>query len=288
MKTLKIQLSLLVLATMVFTSCKKDSVTPSLSADALNASSASTLSEQTLADLQTMGDEATGTSLKSISLLDSVIVPNRDRFKLNGDTTSIVIDFGTGTTCRDGKERKGKLTITRTKSPSKDRDGVITTTTDGYEVNGNSVSLTKTVTGLGWATDNTYPNGYLKFSVTVVNGTITRPNGDVVTVNVDHTRKLLSNAAKTGFIGWAISGTSSHNVILAANGKTLSVATHITIDLLRPRKYHHFIAGQTVSEFLSGKIVTVDFGDGILTDPSTWKTRQVTTSDDAEVTTTQE
>lgn len=290
MKALRFYFPVMVFATMLLVSCNKDAITPSLSADALDVASASSISDQTVTDMQTMSEEATGaSSLKSLSVSDSSLVPTRDKFRLNIDSTHVVIDFGTGTVCFDGKVRKGKVIIDRTLPPSKDRQGgVITFTTDGYEVNGFKVAITKTVTCLGWFTDNTYPSGYWKFTVVVENGSIIRPNGDVITVNVNHTRKLVAFQTVKGFAGWAVSGTSSNTVLRAASGKTIGSTTSIIRDLLRPLRYHHFIAGEFVSEFLSGKSVTVDYGNGNLFEPLTWGTRQVTKSDDALVTGNQE
>ena len=284
-------ISALMLATILLVGCKKDEVvTPTLSAEALDVTAASSTTDQVIVDMQTMSEEATGTSkLKVIAINDSSIVPSRSMFTINTDSTTIKIDFGTGTLCRDGKTRKGQLYISRANPPSKDRTGgEIRIITSGYEVNGYKVSLTKIITCTGWFTSATYPSGYLEYTVVISNGQIIRPNGDDILVNVNHTRKLLAAKVLKMFAGWAISGTSSQNLTKFGANQAISVKTTITRDLVRPLKYHHFVAGEYVSTFLSGKTVTVDYGSGSLYEPTTWGSKTVTKSDGAESTATQE
>lgn len=279
MKRIKFYLPILALIAISFVSCEKDEVTERLTVDALDVASASTLSEQTVVDMQTMGEEALTPSLKSTTTEDSLIVPSRDRFRFNGDSTSITIDFGTGVECRDGRIRKGKIIITRNLSPTSDSVGnVIVFTTDGYVVNGNKVSITKTVTCKGWTVDNEFPNGYLLYDVVVEDGIIERANGDIITVNVNHTRKLVAFEGGYRFAGWVIGGTSTHQIERSVSGKIIGATNTISRELQRPLRYHHFIAGEVDITYLSGESVTVDYGTGNLFDKATWGKRKIVRS----------
>lgn len=83
---------------------------------------------------------------------------------------TITIDFGpTGCLCADGKFRSGKVVIHLTK-PIRRPGAVMTITLVDYHVNGISVKGTKVITNLSTASQ-------VKFTVQVVGGKVTFPNG---------------------------------------------------------------------------------------------------------------
>lgn len=91
---------------------------------------------------------------------------NCGTFTINTDTKTILIDFGTGTTCNDGKTRSGRIRISYT-GRYMDPGSIITTTPEDYFVNGVKVEGTKVVTNI------TQPNQPTTHTVVVSNGKLT-------------------------------------------------------------------------------------------------------------------
>ncbi|MDX1903220.1 MAG: hypothetical protein SFU27_03595 [Thermonemataceae bacterium] len=103
---------------------------------------------------------------------------------INTTTKTIVIDFGAGTTCDDGRTRKGKINITYTGrylTPGT----VITTTPQEYYVNGVKIEGTKTVTNISTSDTPTH-------RVQITGGKITDTDGTSVTWNATRKREWLS------------------------------------------------------------------------------------------------
>lgn len=97
----------------------------------------------------------------------------------------VEIDFGTGCTGPDGRRRSGKIITEysgRLVVPGKSA----TTTFDNYKVDSIAVTGTHKVT-------NTSTSGSLQFTIDIINGKLTRPNGDYVEWN--------SHKVKTQFEG---------------------------------------------------------------------------------------
>jgi len=82
---------------------------------------------------------------------------------------TIIIDFGDGCICRDGKFRKGSITLNFTK-PLRVPGAVLTITLNNYYVNRVHIEGTKTITNLS-------AEGVLKYSVVVSDGKVTWPSG---------------------------------------------------------------------------------------------------------------
>ncbi len=100
---------------------------------------------------------------------------------INTTMKTIVIDFGNGSTCNDGRTRRGKIIINYTGrylTPS----SVITTTTDNYYVNDVKVEGVKVVTNV------TQPGQNPTHTVSVRNGKLTFPDGSVFTWQTDRRR----------------------------------------------------------------------------------------------------
>lgn len=82
---------------------------------------------------------------------------------------TVVIDYGVGCVCRDGKFRKGSITLNFSK-PLRVPGAVLTITLNGYFVNRVHIEGTKIITNLSTETAH-------KFSVVVSNGKVTWPSG---------------------------------------------------------------------------------------------------------------
>src|SRR6202012_2249016 len=101
---------------------------------------------------------------KTNETLDMLSGPN---INISLDTTSntrkIVVDFGTGTTCKDGKVRSGQIIATWT-GPYRATGTMITITFNNYTINGDKVTGTKTVTNEGLNA-----NGNIHYKIEVTN-----------------------------------------------------------------------------------------------------------------------
>ncbi len=82
---------------------------------------------------------------------------------------TVTIDFGNGDTCPDGKFRKGKIVMHFT-GPIRHPGSVLTITLVDFQIGRAKIEGTKVITNLS-------ENGNIKFSVQVVDGKITFPNG---------------------------------------------------------------------------------------------------------------
>jgi hypothetical protein len=82
---------------------------------------------------------------------------------------TVTIDFGSGDTCPDGKFRKGKIVMHFT-GPIRRPGSVLTITLVDFQVGRAKIEGTKVITNLS-------ENGNIKFSVQVVDGKVTFPNG---------------------------------------------------------------------------------------------------------------
>jgi len=88
-------------------------------------------------------------------------------------TRKITIDFGSKSECKDGRERSGKIIATWT-GRYRDSGTVITITFENYEVNGDKISGTKTITNLGHNS-----SGNLHFSIVVRDAKIVTSTGTI-------------------------------------------------------------------------------------------------------------
>jgi len=88
-------------------------------------------------------------------------------------TRKIIIDFGTGTLCKDNRIRSGRI-IATWNGRYRDSGTVITITFNNYTVNGDKVTGTKTITNLGHNT-----KGNIHFSIVVTGAGITTSTGTI-------------------------------------------------------------------------------------------------------------
>lgn len=161
--------------------------------------------------------------------------------------------------CLDGKNRRGKIIVTHT-GHYKDPGTVITISFDGYYVNDNHVEGSRTVTNNGLNADNN-----ISFSV-VVNGTITKADGTVITWTSTRTREWITGyeTATKSDDQYRVTGTASGT---RANGASFTAET--VTPLIRKVECHQFVSG-TVKIMVTGKRTrTIDFGNGDCDDTAT-------------------
>ena len=167
----------------------------------------------------------------------------------------ITIDFGTG--CTDAKDnvRKGKIKVEfkgRRFSPN----AQIITTLIGYSINGIAMEGVRTVTNTSASLESNP-----KFTITVVGGKATWPDGTSATREVNRTREWV-RATNPSNDQWIVTGTGAGT---NREGKTFQM--EITKPLVYKRecgtshKMHLAVEGTKVLK-VDGKTITIDFGNG--------------------------
>jgi hypothetical protein len=169
---------------------------------------------------------------------------------------TITIDFGTdGCTDAKGNIRKGKVMI-EFKGRRFLPNSTITTTTDGYSINGVALEGTRVVTNISGSTE-TAP----KFSVVLTNGKATWPDNTTATRDVNRVREWI-RAANPIDDQWNVTGTASGT---NRHGKEYEMT--ITSALIYKRECaisaKVFMAVQGTKELtVNGRKVTIDYGTG--------------------------
>lgn len=176
---------------------------------------------------------------------------------INTTAKTIVIDFGTGSTCNDGKTRRGKIIITYT-GRYMVPGSVITTTTQDYYVNDIKVEGIKVVTNV------TQPNQNPTHTVSIRNGKLTFPNGDTFTWQSDRVRTWVQGAGDLNPFNDVIQITG---IASGVNRRGKNFTAEITVPLVI--KTECWLQG--IRKPVSGVYVvnsegvqkTVDFGNGV-------------------------
>jgi hypothetical protein len=169
---------------------------------------------------------------------------------------TITIDFGSaGCTDARGNTRKGKV-IVEFKGRRFMPNSTITTTTQGYEVNGVKLEGTRTVTTLSTSTE-TAPS----FGIVLTGGKATWPDGTTATREVNRVRTWLRQTNPLND-SWTISGTAN-----GTNRREKLYDLNITKPLVYKRECalssRIFMAVEGTKELtVDGKKITIDYGDG--------------------------
>lgn len=123
-------------------------------------------------------------------------------------TKTIIVDFGAGCTSSNGVTRKGKIILNYTGTNFLFPGASVTTTFQGYEVNGIKIEGTRSLTNAGID----LINSKVSLKVKITNGKITWPDNTFVTYTTDQTRvvSLASSGYEASVTGTA-SGTSRDN-----------------------------------------------------------------------------
>lgn len=169
---------------------------------------------------------------------------------------TITIDFGTeGCTDSKGNIRKGKIRV-EFKGRRFLPQSTITTTTEGYSINGIALEGTRTVTNISGSTEDAP-----KFSITLTNGKAIWPDGTSATREVSRTREWVRGSNPMND-QWRVTG--------SANGTNRNKDVYemeITRTLVYKRECaigaRVFMAVEGTKELtVNGKLITIDYGTG--------------------------
>lgn len=255
MKRFKMCLAV-VLMIVAFQSCQKEDVTPII--DEALLSQQETLSEETLADVDLLVDEAVDANFNLLKLAtteSSVYLTDCPVITVNktANPQVITIDFGTSCTGKDGKVRSGKIIVTSvsfTTFPSVRDKAFDNYTVDGKKVEG---SVSKTITK---DQENNIRTAVIKENIT-----ITFPDGAgkatrVANLTRQYQRNTLANPADNQVISWGtveftrISGVKVTKTVSAADPLIFKVACH------------HIVSGTVSFSTSKDRSWTINYGDG--------------------------
>ena len=263
MKKFMLRSTLCLLAgTLAFTACKEEKQEPATTEDFVAVDDQSTgLSEsddavsvaENVMDQSTSSMRTDETKLTASNYCGAIITFTP---KGNNPTGNIVVDFGTGKTCDDGRTRKGKINIAFT-GKYRVPGTVQTITFDNYSVNDTKVEGTKVIT-------HSMVAGKYQTNIQVTGGKLTLKDGATVEWNSDRTRTWDGK----GTPGWeddefSLTGTASGK---SREGRAYSA--QIMAPLLLRASCVYTSGWVPVSGVLEvkpeGKTLkhTVDYGDG--------------------------
>jgi hypothetical protein len=179
-----------------------------------------------------------------------------------GITKTLTIDFGAGTSCKDGRTRSGQIVATWN-GRYRDSGTVITITFKNYTVNGDKVNGTKTVTNLGHNS-----RGNLHYSVVVTGASIATSTG---TISWQSTRDREWVAGESTF-DWS---DDVYNITGSASGTNRKGQT-FTITIVKPLvvalNCRWIEAGSfDITTSASASTGTVDYGSGNCDDQATFE-----------------
>jgi hypothetical protein len=172
---------------------------------------------------------------------------------------TVVIDYHDGCVCRDGKFRKGVITLNYTK-PLRRPGAILTITLKDYFVNRKHIEGTKTITNLSAGNTHIY-------SVVVTDGKVSLPNGrgfkyeknKLVTQTAGMDTRTVSDDV------YSIEGRSKTSY---ANGTTVVVNTETP--LVKPVACEWIVSG-IVKIKINDRVLYLDFGNGDCDNKATLK-----------------
>ncbi len=301
MKTTKISLSLAVImfaGALAFTSCKKKDKTAAQEPDSEQSSASdNALAENSSNDIVSMGSQVSENSGTLTTFRSNDATANNELMLagscatiaagLTGTVvTSYTVDFGTVATCtgQDGRIRTGKLIYDFTGSPANARYRTpgfkMAVSSVNYVVDGNAISVTKTVTNtspLSIATQTAYAIGYnLTWNISASLSIVKANNGGTITWACNRTKELLNsndpNCYKGQFIAidWkkaiiklngSASGTNNKGESYTAVATNLVRDFNCVPDLTRPHK-HPFTSGTIDYTPGARALRHIDYGSG--------------------------
>jgi hypothetical protein len=255
--------SLLLVGTIALAvSCtKKDTEATDVSSIANDDNSA----ENAFYDLKNVGDAAgTEASTKSLEKKwnDSCLTVSVISYDKTTKSGKVLLDFGTeNCSCNDGKNRRGKIEVEYIGGNKlKGASVIYKTGLDGissYYVNDYKVEGLKTVT----YTDS------LAFSIKVVGGKVTKPDGSSISWTSDRTRKMVDGYLTPFDFSddvYEITGTSSG---VNSSGNTYSF--EVLSPLVKAIGCQYIKAGKLSIKRAGKKDATLDYGDGTCDDKGT-------------------
>lgn len=259
-------LTVLAVASLLFTGCRRDEEDSDTSAAGDNA-----FAESTFSDVMNIADEAGRSGSLSnyrvgpdhTGLLSTCATITFDSIA-SADQDTLTIDFGSSNcTCSDGRNRRGKIIVYYT-GQYRDSGSVHQIGFDNYFVNDNQVLGTKTVTNMGHNTA-----GNLVYDINV-NGTIhLANNGGTITWTSQRQREWTAGESTQIWSDdmYSITGTASGT---SAAGENFTM--NITNPLIRNMALgcrRHFVQGTVELTPGTRPMRTIDFGTGACDDIAT-------------------
>lgn len=264
-----LSLTLMMLAfaglSLVISSCEKDKDTAGMTAEELQQTKDQVVTDALMDDIGIMEEDLLTYAADSLQnphpggnppnwgpCATVTIVP----FDTITWPKTITVDFGAvNCLCNDGKYRRGQI-ISVVSAPKKDSLSTRVVTPLGYFVNDHHIEGVQTFQNLG------HINGALTLTMSLVNGKITKPNGDTATMSRQHTRAFVAGEStpypQIWDDVWMVSGSQSGTHF---NGDTYSMT--ITSPLEIPRACSWIVAGTRVMQKSNLPARTIDFGNGV-------------------------
>jgi len=241
-------------------SCKKDSTTPtgldatSLSnAEADNALATNTSdyvdNEVTSAMVYTENNLLKSAQTDTCPTITVVSSPNYPK--------DITVDYGTGCNLNANRVRSGVIHIHAT-GPYRTQGSVLTVTFTNFYINGNLIEGTKTVTNNGLNSNN-----HISFSVVLVGGKLTKPDGSWIAHEFTRTREWIAGSNTPRIKAddvYSITGGAT-----GSNSAGLTFTRTITKPITVALNCDWNEAGTVQTVYTkngSSKTVVLDFGDG--------------------------
>ena len=239
-----------------FNSCQKEETTATV--DEISLSQQETQTEETLADVDLLVDEAVDSNfslLKSASIESAAYLTDCPVITVNKTATPqiMTIDFGTTCTGKDGKVRSGKIIVTSTAFNT--FPSVRDKSFDNYYVDGKKIegSIAKTITK---DQENNIRTAVIKENIT-----ITFPDGEgkatrIANLTRQYQRNTLLNPADNQIVSWGtveftrVSGVKVTKTITSADPLVFKVACH------------HIVSGTVSITTSNNRSWTINYGDG--------------------------
>jgi hypothetical protein len=254
MKTnFKIGTIMMLIAFVVFTSCKKEvnNEEENVSQELQTSSADNALAESSSTEMETMSDEAAKGKQGFVSYASACVVITYDT--LNA-LKVITIDFGdVNCICNDNRYRRGKIIISFSGGTYFDEGNVITISTDNYFVNDNQIVGSKSITNVGNYTHHIVADWEI----------IKANNGGTITWVSDRNRIQTIGMDTPTFIGddtYEVSGTASG---VNKNGRNYSISTQTN---LVKEIACQWIKSGILNITVGNKSGSIDFGDGTCDD----------------------
>ena len=239
-----------------FNSCQKEETAATV--DEITLSQQETQTEETLADVDLLVDEAVDSnfsSLKSASIESAAYLTDCPVITVNKTATPqvLTIDFGSTCTGKDGKVRSGKIIVTSTSF--KTFPSVRDKSFDNYVVDGKKIegNVTKTIT-------KDQVNN-IRTALIMENITITFPDGEgkatrVADLTRQYQRNALLNPLDNQIVSWGtveftrVSGVKVTKTITSVDPLVFKVDCH------------HIVSGTISVSTSDNRNWTINYGDG--------------------------
>ena len=163
---------------------------------------------------------------------------------------TVIVDYGDGCICRDGKFRKGAIVFYFT-GPIRRPGSVLTVTLRNFYVNRMHIEGVKTI-------KNLTENGVHAYSTAVVNGKVTWPNGRGF--SYEGSKKVRQvRGSETRTIRDDVYSIEGRNKTVYANGVTVNKNTETA--LIKPVACPWIVKG-VLKIKINDRVVYIDFGNG--------------------------